>query len=93
MAGDTQTRPPGGGLTMTYNRGKLIVIAVKGLAVCLLLACLLLFGKHSSPLLTAFVLMVMGVMLWRVAVLLLKGADKDLTAISWDTQQICVRTL
>ncbi len=48
---------------------------------------------HNSPIFAFFALIALGYYLWRVFGLLLRGTDKDLTAISWNDRQIKLRTM
>ena len=93
LAGAPQTGTPAGGSTIWYDRNSLIIAAAKLLPVCALLAWALMRGPRANPLVGLIILAVLGFALWRIATLLLRATDKDLTAIAWDNQQICVRTL
>lgn len=87
------TSTPRGRSTICYDRRKLFLRAAKLLPVCAVLAASLRFNTHSSLLVSLVVLAVLGCALLAVAVTLLRGAGKDLTAISWDNHQIRLRTL
>jgi hypothetical protein len=48
---------------------------------------------HNSPLMVLLFLVALGYYVWQTFGYVLRGTDKDLTAVSWDSRQIKVRTL
>src|SRR5208283_4266326 len=94
VAGDTEAAGPGGGAAITYDRNKLFVEAAKLGAVGALLAWVLSVGQHHrGGLVNVLALTALGIVLLRAGALLLRATAQDLTAVAWDNQQICVRTL
>jgi hypothetical protein len=93
VARETEPRMQGGEFRICYSRGKIYVMAAKLFAVGLFLALALTFDLHMSLFIRTLILFCIGFVLWRLTALLVRAADKDLTAISWNGQQICVRTL
>ena len=92
-AGDTPAMSPGSATAICYDRNKLFLRAAKLGAACALGAWVITASIHRSPLANLLVLGGILFGLWRIVTLLLRATDQDLTAISWDNQQICVRTL
>jgi hypothetical protein len=83
----------GGGSAICYNRRKLLFRVTRLAVACVVVAWALSGSTHREPLLILFVLAFIGFALWSIATLLLMASSSDLTAISWDNQQLRVRTL
>ena len=92
-ASDTPAMSQGGATAICYDRNKLFLRAAKLGAACALGAWVITVSIHRSPLANLLVLGGILFGLWRIVTLLLRATDQDLTAISWDNQQIYVRTL
>ncbi len=90
---DAETNVPSGGSTICYDSKKLFMRAAKMFAACALLALVLAANLHRNLFFSLLVMAALGFYLWRFIALLLRGADNDLTAISWDDRQIRLRTL
>ncbi len=84
---------PDRGSAIYYDRKKLCIRAAARCALCALLAWVIALDLHRNPVITSLVLAGLGFSLWRVATALSRAVDKDLTAITWDDEQIFVRTL